>query len=261
MHQQRKNLRAGTPKPHRKDQLDAEGMVGEPGDEAWETKLAALGSYHHAHGHLAPRQDAAWGDNDGDPLAIGQPLANLRRPGALGKDPERAATRAAQPAIDEDWNCSWPLDWQRHHRVLARLAADEPGGRLPAIALRRRPRRRRPRHLDHPPAPRLARPLRRAAHPPDRPRHHPARHRDRSHLPPRERRRGSCRRPSRGASKPLPGSPPARAPARLPRRPIECLLDDGEEHDHKLAIWHANTRQRRARLNPAQRTALGITRA
>ncbi|MFD6247665.1 Helicase associated domain protein [Streptomyces roseolus] len=135
VHQQRKSLRAGTLEPHRKDQLDAEGMVWEPGDEAWETKLAALRSYHHAHGHLAPRQDAVWGGTDGEPLAIGQLLANLRRPGALGKDPDRAASRAAQlAAIDEDWNRPWPLDWQRHHRVLARLAADEPGGRLPAIA-------------------------------------------------------------------------------------------------------------------------------
>ncbi|MFH9740112.1 helicase associated domain-containing protein [Streptomyces roseolus] len=76
-----------------------------------------------------------WGDNDGGPLAISQPLANLRRPGTLGKDPALTATRAAQPAAtEEDWNCSWPLDWQRHHRVLARLAVDEPDGRLPAIA-------------------------------------------------------------------------------------------------------------------------------
>ncbi|MFC9501363.1 helicase associated domain-containing protein [Streptomyces sp. NPDC056982] len=30
-------------------------------------------------------------------------------------------------------NCPWPLDWQRHYRVLADLAADEPGGALPAI--------------------------------------------------------------------------------------------------------------------------------
>lgn len=47
----------------------------------------------------------------------------------------RAAVRAAQLAeIDPDWNCPWPLDWQRHYRVLADLAADEPDGRLPDIA-------------------------------------------------------------------------------------------------------------------------------
>ncbi|WP_418955196.1 Helicase associated domain protein [Streptomyces tritici] len=137
VHQQRKALRAGELDSHRKELLDDAGMVWEPGDEAWENKLAALRSYHRAHGHLAPRQDAMWGEGeaDGEQLAIGQLLANLRREGGLGKDPERAATRAAQlTAIDEDWNCPWPLDWQRHYRHLAHLAQDEPGGHLPDIA-------------------------------------------------------------------------------------------------------------------------------
>ncbi|MFD8096867.1 helicase associated domain-containing protein [Streptomyces malaysiensis] len=35
--------------------------------------------------------------------------------------------------MDPDWNCSWPLDWQRHYRILAQLAEDEPDGRLPEI--------------------------------------------------------------------------------------------------------------------------------
>jgi hypothetical protein len=61
-------------------------------------------------------------------------MANLRRKGGLGKDEERAADRAHQlSAIDPDWNCAWPLDWQRHYRVLADLAVDEPGGCLPDI--------------------------------------------------------------------------------------------------------------------------------
>ncbi|MEU6051064.1 Helicase associated domain protein [Streptomyces xanthochromogenes] len=137
VHQQRKSLRAGELDPHRKELLDDAGMVWEPGDEAWENKLAALRSYHRAHAHLAPRQDATWGEGkgDGEQLAIGQLLANLRRTGGLGKDPERAATRAAQLAeVDPDWNCPWPLNWQRHYRVLADLAADEPDGVLPDIA-------------------------------------------------------------------------------------------------------------------------------
>ncbi|WP_331745582.1 helicase associated domain-containing protein, partial [Streptomyces mirabilis] len=137
VHQQRKALRAGELDDHRKELLDAEeaGMVWEPGDEAWENKLAALRSYHRAHGHLAPRQDAVWGESDTEGLVpIGQHLANLRRKGGLGKDPERATARAAQlTAIDPDWNCPWPLDWQRHYRVLADLAADEPDGILPGI--------------------------------------------------------------------------------------------------------------------------------
>ena len=66
-------------------------------------------------------------------MPIGQHLANLRRKGGLGKDPERASVRAQQlAAIDPDWNCPWPLDWQRHHRVLADLV--DADGSLPDIA-------------------------------------------------------------------------------------------------------------------------------
>lgn len=134
IHQQRRAYRAGELDSHRKTLLDEAGMVWEPGDEAWETKLAALRSYRRAHGHMAPRQDAVWGEEDSELVPIGQLMANLRRQGGLGKDPERAEHRAKQlAAIDEDWNCPWPLDWQRHYRVLADLADTEPDGTLPHI--------------------------------------------------------------------------------------------------------------------------------
>ncbi|MGC5365727.1 Helicase associated domain protein [Streptomyces sp. DT24] len=135
VHQQRKALRAGELDHHRKELLDDAGMVWEPGDEAWENKLAALRSYRRANGHLAPRQDAVWGESEAEGLVpIGQHMANLRRKGGLGKDPQRAAERAQQlAAIDPDWDCPWPLDWQRHHRHLADLTEDEPGGVLPDI--------------------------------------------------------------------------------------------------------------------------------
>ncbi|MEU0671141.1 Helicase associated domain protein [Streptomyces lavendulocolor] len=137
VHQQRKALRAGELEERRKTLLDAPeaGMVWEPGEEAWETKLTTLRSYQRAMGHLAPRQDAVWDDPaGGGPVPIGQHMANLRRKGGLGKDPKRAAVRAQQlAAIDPDWNCPWPLNWQRHYRVLAHLAEDEPGGVLPDI--------------------------------------------------------------------------------------------------------------------------------
>lgn len=130
IHQQRKSLRAGELDTHRKTLLDEAGMVWEPGDEAWEKKLAALRAYRRAMGHLSPRQDAVWGE--GEELAIGQLLANLRRKGGLGKDPQRAAERAQQlAAIDPDWNCPWPLDWQRHYKVLADLV--DADGVLPHI--------------------------------------------------------------------------------------------------------------------------------
>ncbi|MFJ7905086.1 Helicase associated domain protein [Streptomyces sp. NPDC096198] len=135
VHQQRKALRAAKLDRHRKELLDAPeaGMVWEPGEEAWETKVAALRSYRRVTGHLAPRQDAVWGEGEAM-VPVGQHMANLRRKGGLGKDPERATRRAAQLAeIDPDWNCPWPLDWQRHYAVLHDLAADEPHGHLPHI--------------------------------------------------------------------------------------------------------------------------------
>ncbi|MEU6606460.1 Helicase associated domain protein [Streptomyces shenzhenensis] len=136
VHQQRKALRAGELEPRRKELLDAPeaGMVWEPGEEAWEKKLAVLRSYRRATGHLAPRQDAVWDDPaDGKPVPVGQQMANLRRSNGLGKDPERAAARAEQlAAIDPGWNCPWPLDWQRHHQVLADLV--DADGSLPDIA-------------------------------------------------------------------------------------------------------------------------------
>ncbi|MGR8012282.1 Helicase associated domain protein [Streptomyces hypolithicus] len=136
VHQQRKALRAGELEPRRKELLDAPeaGMVWEPDEEAWENKLAALRSYRRATGHLAPRQDAVWGEGEAM-VPVGQHMANLRRKGqknGLGKDPERATERAAQlTAIDPDWDCPWPLDWQRHHRVLADLL--DADGVLPEI--------------------------------------------------------------------------------------------------------------------------------
>ncbi|WP_329008135.1 DEAD/DEAH box helicase [Streptomyces sp. NBC_01601] len=137
VHQQRKALRAGELEERRKTLLDAPeaGMVWEPGEEAWEAKLAALRSYRRATGHLAPRQDAVRGEGEAM-VPVGQQMANLRRKGAkngLGKDPERAAERAAQlTEIDPDWDCPWPLDWQRHYRVLADLVDTD--GVLPNIA-------------------------------------------------------------------------------------------------------------------------------
>ncbi|MEU6127241.1 Helicase associated domain protein [Streptomyces sp. NPDC047123] len=133
VHQQRKTLRAGELEERRKELLDAPeaGMVWEPGEEAWESKLAALRSYRQATGHLAPRQDAVWGEGDAM-VPIGQHVANLRRTGGLGKDADRAAERAQQlTAVDPDWDCPWPLDWQRHYRVLADLV--DADGVLPAI--------------------------------------------------------------------------------------------------------------------------------
>jgi hypothetical protein len=112
VHQQRKALRAGELEERRKTLLDAleAWMLWEPGEEAWENKLAVLRSYRQATGHLAPRQDQVWGEGEAM-VPVGQHLANLRRTGVkngLGKDPGRAAVRAAQlTEIDPDWDCPW----------------------------------------------------------------------------------------------------------------------------------------------------------
>ncbi|MFH8259239.1 helicase associated domain-containing protein [Streptomyces roseolus] len=199
------------------------------------------------------------GKSDQDTLAIGRLLANLRRPGAPGKDPERATTRAAQQAaIDEDWNCSWPLGWQRHHRALARLAADEPDGRLPAITPGAvhdlgtwitRQHRAWPKHSDE----QRTRLIALGSTPPAEPA--PA-VLGTAGKTPAAFRRGLVALAQFTAREGV-GTAPARGP-------IERLLDDSEEHEHKLGIWYANTKQRRAHLNPAQRAALtdlGVTRA
>ncbi len=131
--QQRKALRAGELEDRRKVLLDAPeaGMVWEPGEEAWEAKLAALRSFRRVMGHLVPRQDAVRGEAEAM-VPVGQHMANLRRKGGPGKDPKRAAERAAQlAAIDPDGNCPWPMNWQRHYRVLADLV--DADGHLPKI--------------------------------------------------------------------------------------------------------------------------------
>ncbi|WP_241691265.1 helicase associated domain-containing protein [Streptomyces sp. GZWMJZ-114] len=131
---QRLARREGTLNAHRVKLLDAEGMVWEPREEEWERTLAGLRSYRAAYGHLAARRRERWGEG-ADVVRVGELMANLRRKGGLGRDEERAAARAAQlRAVDEDWDCPWPLDWQRCYRQLVLLAADEPDGRAPRIA-------------------------------------------------------------------------------------------------------------------------------
>ncbi|MFJ9871347.1 hypothetical protein [Streptomyces sp. NPDC101165] len=46
---------------------------------------------------------------------------------------EQQSARSRQRASDRDWDCPRPLDWQRHYRILADLAADDPHGSLPDI--------------------------------------------------------------------------------------------------------------------------------
>ncbi|MCL3998775.1 DEAD/DEAH box helicase [Streptomyces lavenduligriseus] len=255
VHQQRKSLRAGELDPHRKQLLDEAGMVWDPGEEAWENKLAALRSYRRATGHLAPRQDTVWEDPaGGGNVAVGQLVANLRRKNGLGKDPERARVRAHQLAvIDPDWNCPWPLDWQRHYRILADLAADEPHGQLPDIQpgvlfegddlgkWLQRQRRSWP-ELSEEQQQRLAR---LGVTPAEQPAPAPA-----------AKYGGKTSAFQRGLAALTQYIQREGAQKSVPRGHVECIVIDGQEHQHKLGVWLSNTKTRRARLTHDQRSAL-----
>ncbi|MGK5499934.1 Helicase associated domain protein [Streptomyces sp. URMC 125] len=115
--EQRRAYRAGTLAKWRVELLEEAGMVWSVPDAAFEENLAAARAYHAVHGTLcAPRTAVA----EGRP--IGQWLTNCRRPQGLGKDPERAAQRAARLAeIDPDWNPAekgWTVDWQRQYSAV-----------------------------------------------------------------------------------------------------------------------------------------------
>ncbi|WP_326613726.1 helicase associated domain-containing protein [Streptomyces anulatus] len=75
------------------------------------------------HSTLACPRNAVW-----DGVALGQWVANLRRPGGLGTDPVRAGERRrALEAIDPDWNPGWPVEWQRHYAAARVLLGEEQG--------------------------------------------------------------------------------------------------------------------------------------
>ncbi|MFD3729094.1 Helicase associated domain protein [Streptomyces sp. NPDC058671] len=256
VHQQRKALRAGELEERRKTLLDAPeaGMVWEPGEEAWENKLAALRSYRRATGHLAPRQDAVWGE--GETMApVGQHMANLRRKGGLGKDQERAAKRAQQlTAVDEDWNCPWPLNWQRHYRVLVDLV--DADGHLPDIApgvvfddddlgtwLQRQKKPATWAQLMPEQQERLAK----LGVQPD---HAPAPARAAKGGPSKAQaafQRGLTALAQYVARE---GEPSVRRAHR------EKVIIDGQEHDLALGIWYSNQKQRRDKLDQEQLGAL-----
>ncbi|MFD4914725.1 Helicase associated domain protein [Streptomyces virginiae] len=127
---QRRAYRAGTMTGERAAELEELGIVWDTADAGFEQNLGAARAYYDLHGTLAAPRGAAIMD-----VQVGQWLTNIRRPGGLGKDPVRAARRAAQlAAIDPDWNPAergWTVDWQRHYAYLAQLLAE--GARPAAI--------------------------------------------------------------------------------------------------------------------------------
>ncbi|MCG0069143.1 Helicase associated domain protein [Streptomyces tricolor] len=116
---QRRAMQVGALAAERAADLDELGMVWEPAEAAWEENLAAARAYYAEHGTLAAPVTATALDKP-----VGQWLANQRKEGGLGQDPERARRRAEQLAeIDPDWRPAWPVDWQRHYAGVARLVA------------------------------------------------------------------------------------------------------------------------------------------
>ncbi|MFJ7137952.1 DEAD/DEAH box helicase [Streptomyces fungicidicus] len=262
VHQQRKALRAGELDPHRKDLLDEAGMVWEPGEEAWESKLATLRSFLRATGHLAPRQDAVWDDPaGGGTVAVGQLVANLRRTGGLGKNPQRARVRAEQlAAVDPDWNCPWPLDWQRHYRVIADLAADEPDGVLPDIAPgvlmdgddigRWLQQQRKPGTWAQLLTEQQERLSKLGIKPFEAPSPVPAA--TRTTKGPSKAQQAF----QRGLTALAQWIQREGVQKAVPRGHVERVVIDGQEHHHKLGVWLSNAKTRRDKLAPEQLDAL-----
>ncbi|WST91010.1 Helicase associated domain protein (plasmid) [Streptomyces anulatus] len=122
--EQRRAFRAGTLKPWRTDLLNEVGMVWSVGDAGFWRNLTAARDYYEVHSTLACPRNAVW-----DGVAVGQWIANLRRPGGLGSDPVRAdERRRALEAIDPDWNpTGWSVEWQRHYAAARILLGEEQG--------------------------------------------------------------------------------------------------------------------------------------
>ncbi|MFJ4903929.1 helicase associated domain-containing protein, partial [Streptomyces sp. NPDC088727] len=97
--------------------LEKLGMVWNPADERFQENLEAAKAYYDQHWTLCAPRSATMLDRP-----VGQWLSNLRRAGALEGHPE---WEAALREVDEDWNPSWPPEWQRHYAVVREMLAEE----------------------------------------------------------------------------------------------------------------------------------------
>ncbi|MFE3556982.1 Helicase associated domain protein [Streptomyces sp. NPDC059193] len=117
--EQRRAYGAGQMIGLRARRLEKLGMVWSLADERFQENLEAAKAYFEEHWTLCAPRSATMLDRP-----VGQWLSNLRRPGALEDHPE---WETALKAVDEDWNPSWPAEWQRHFAALRELLADEEG--------------------------------------------------------------------------------------------------------------------------------------
>ncbi|TGG86514.1 DEAD/DEAH box helicase [Streptomyces albus] len=94
----------------RTELLAETGFVFDPRDQAFTEFLDVCALYHAEHHTLAAPRDAVLAG-----VAVGERLHQARKPGGLGKKPDRAESRRRRlEAIDPDWNPTWPISWQRH---------------------------------------------------------------------------------------------------------------------------------------------------
>ncbi|WP_438297606.1 helicase associated domain-containing protein [Streptomyces sp. HUAS TT7] len=185
---------------------------------------------------------------------VGQWLTNIRRPGGLGKDADRAERRDAQlSAADPDWNpaaLGWSVDWQRHHVGLAALL-DE--GALLTDIVPGVTARGQHRALAPPPAARPRQAQRRAAESDSLNSvcahlYRPARHR--------------CPAPRRLAGRDTEAFTRGLAALTqyvqreqrtvIPRQHTEHITIDGQDHDVRLGMWVSNQNSSRDKLNEQQ---------
>ncbi|MGW4629725.1 Helicase associated domain protein [Streptomyces rubiginosohelvolus] len=132
--EQRRAHKAGTLRAWRYDLLAEIGMIWSVADAAFWRNIGVARGAFELYGTLALPASLVI-----DGVRIGQWLSNLRRPGGLGTDPERAdERRRALDAIDPEWNPGWPADWQRHYAATRLLLAEEqgrPAGLLPGVTV------------------------------------------------------------------------------------------------------------------------------
>lgn len=164
-------------------------------------------------------------------------------------------TRAEQlKTIDPDWNCPWPLDWQRHYRVLADLV--DADGHLPDI---------QPGvQFD---GDDIGRWIQRQQHPSTWAQLSEEQQRRLSKLGVKPAERPAAAPAAKGDKAPGKASAAfqrgvqalaqyiAREGAQkaVPREHVEPVVIDGQEHEHKLGVWYSNQKQRRDKLTQDQR--------
>ncbi|MFE7711774.1 helicase associated domain-containing protein [Streptomyces sp. NPDC057486] len=136
----------------RADELEELGLVWDTADTQFAENLAAARAYYTEAGTLAAPRHATALDKP-----VGQWLTNLRRPGGLGKEPERAARRGEQlvainrtetrgrwggPSTGNATPWVWPPCWRPAVRWRARfilmLSPLHPRAHLPGTQTSRR---------------------------------------------------------------------------------------------------------------------------